>query len=393
MILLAAELKGQSNAGTSSPRLEQIQSERLEKLSNLGREQTATTGKTFSQAGDFFRRLPIRFEVGGLGPGAGPAVNSILQKSTYGDRLRGRMWGHLAVHNFYSAGTGAELTNFLPYELTFGLEASHADAPQLEYYGPGPNSSIHNRTNFRREDTLFNLRAGWTTHRNLDQGCRLGELLLHVGPGTNDKLATTESVFGSNEAPGIDAQSNYLISGCSVQLHLLDFREDPHRGTYAEASFERYDAESHNRFSFNRLSLLGEQYIPFFNRKRVIALRAKTELSFHSANQVVPFYLQPTLGSDTDLRGFRRYRFYDENAISLNAEYRWEISTGFDMALFVDGGNVFPRPGQISLSRLESSVGFGFRFKNQSERRIIARLDTGFSREGFQVWLKIPKLF
>src|SRR4029077_7342328 len=160
--------------------------------------------------------------------------------------------------------------------------------------------------------------------------------------------------------------------------------------TYAEASFERYDAESHNRFSFNRLSLLGEQYIPFFNRKRVIALRAKTELSFHSANQVVPFYLQPTLGSDTELRGFRRYRFYDENAIALTAEYRGEIDTGFDMALFADGGNVFHDPGDLSLSRLKSSAGFGFRVKNQNERRAIARLDIGFSREGFQVWLRVP---
>src|SRR4029077_11801019 len=161
--------------------------------------------------------------------------------------------------------------------------------------------------------------------------------------------------------------------------------------TYAEASFERYDAESHNRFSFNRLSLLGEQYIPFFNRKRVIALRAKTELSFHSANQVVPFYLQPTLGSDTDLRGFRRYRLYDENLISFNAEYRWEIFTGFDMALFADAGKVFNRPGDISLTHLQTSAGFGLRFKTRTS--VIARFETGFSREGVQVWLKCGKLF
>jgi len=75
----------------------------------------------------------------------------------------------------------------------------------------------------------------------------------------------------------------------------------------------------------------------------------------------------------------------------LTGEYQWEINTGFDMALFVDGGKVFHRPGQISLSNLEGSAGFGLRFKNQ--RSIVARLDTGFSREGFQVWLKFGKLF
>jgi outer membrane protein assembly factor BamA len=235
--------------------------------------------------------------------------------------------------------------------------------------------------------------VGLSTNHSLAEACRITELLLNVGPGTNSSLAATQSVFGPAQAPGINVQSNYLIVGCSGQFDLLDFPEDPHKGTYAAAAFDRYYAQTHGEFSFYRLSLLGEQYLPFFNRKRVIALRAKTDLNYHSANQVVPFYLQPTLGSDTDLRGFRRYRFYDENSISLNAEYRWEISTGFDMAMFVDGGNVFHRPGQLSLSHLESSAGFGLRIKNQNERRVVARLDTGFSREGFQVWLRVPRLF
>jgi outer membrane protein assembly factor BamA len=214
-----------------------------------------------------------------------------------------------------------------------------------------------------------------------------------VGPGTNDDLPSTDQVFGPNEAPGINVQSNYFIAGCSAQLHLVDFPEDPHKGTYAAATIDRYHAEGHSSFSFYRLSLVGEQYIPFLNRKRVIAILGNADLSFHSSNQVVPFYLQPTLGSDTELRGFPRYRFYDENSLALTAEYRWEIGSGFDAALFLDGGNVFHRPGQLSLSQLESSTGFGFRFKNQKQRRLIARLDFGFSHEGFQIWLRVPKIF
>ena len=174
---------------------------------------------------------------------------------------------------------------------------------------------------------------------------------------------------------------------------MRDFPEDPHKGTYVLAAFDRYYAEDASRFSFYRVSLLGEEFIPLFNRKRVIALRGRTELNFHSSNQVVPFYLQPTLGSDTDLRGYSRYRFYDENLLSVTAEYRWEIGTGFDVALFVDGGDVFHRPWQVSLFDVKNSFGFGLRFKNQSERKVVARLDTGFSREGFQVWLRVPVLF
>jgi hypothetical protein len=303
------------------------------------------------------------------------------------------MWGHLALHNFYSVGTGAELIVPSIHDLRFALDGSYANAPQLDYYGPGPNSSIHNHTNFRREDTIFNLRASLRMVPHLTGACRAAERLVHVGPGTNDNLPTTQSVFGPLLAPGIDNPSNYFIGGCSIDLDLLDFPQDPHKGTYARAIFDGYDAEGNKQFSFNRLSVAGEQYIPFFNRKRVIALRAATELNFHSDSQVVPFYLQPTLGSDTELRGYPRYRFYDENSLSLTAEYRWEISSGFAAALFADGGNVYHRPEQVTLEHLKTSAGFGLRFTNLDERKLVARLDVGFSREGFQIWLRIPALF
>src|SRR5207247_10384665 len=109
----------------------------------------------------------------------------------------------------------------------------------------------------------------------------------------------------------------------------------------------------------------------------------------HSENAVVSFSLRATISSESDLRVVCRYRFYREKLIALSAEYRCEVNTAFDMAIFVDGGKVFHRSGQISLYNLESSPGFGFRFKNP----VVARLDAGFSREGVQVWLKLSKLF
>jgi hypothetical protein len=386
------ELHGQDSSVAPPGRLDQIQEERVKKDSTIS-GMALPRAEHSGGIGGIVRLVPVTFEVGGLGPGAGPAINSRLVKTTSGGHFSAGVWGHLAVHAFYTAGARAQLRYISAHDLTFGLEGSHSDAPQLEYYGPGPNSSIHNRTNFRLEDTLFDFRVGLRTHHDLAEACRVGQLLQHVGPGTNDDLATTQSVFGPAQAPGIDEQSNYLIAGCSVQFDLRDFPEDPHKGTYASAAFDRYHAEGDGPFSFYRVSLAAEQYVPFFNRKRVIALRAKNQMSFHSDNQVVPFYLQPTLGSDTDLRGFRRYRFYDENSISLTAEYRWEISTGFDMAVFLDGGSVYHRPGDLGSTDLQSSAGFGLRFKNQNERRVVARIDAGFSREGFQVWLRIPELF
>jgi hypothetical protein len=61
------------------------------------------------------------------------------------------------------------------------------------------------------------------------------------------------------------------------------------------------------------------------------------------------------------------------------------------MALFYDYGNVFHRPRDIDLFSLESSAGFGLRIKDSNN--VVLRLDTGFSREGSQVWLKFGRMF
>ncbi len=390
-IVLTPRLLGQTSNTNFTSRADLIQSERMEKASNIHPGEGKPVENYFDRIDRVIRRVPIRLGVGGLGPGAGIEVNSAIGWSDSADQVHLNLWGTGWIHRFYSAGTSLQLTDTMTRGVTLSVEGLHSDAPQLEYYGSGPNSSIHDQTSFRREDTFFAVREELNANRRLVQSCRLGQLLLNVGPGQNESLPSTETVFGPAEAPGIDVQSNFLIAGCSAGIELRDFKDDPHKGTYAVVTYDRYQAQKDRRFSYHRLSAFAEHYVPLLNEKRVIAIRAKTDLSFHSTDQVVPFYLQSTLGSDSDLRGFRRYRFYDENSLTFTGEYRWEINTGFDMALFADFGKVFHRPGEISLSEMENSTGFGLRFKRN--RSVFARLDTGFSHEGVQVWLKFGKLF
>jgi hypothetical protein len=390
-ILLTPELIAQDGEPASSSRAEEIQAQRIAKPLSPDAKKPATFVKSVDWIKDTLRITRVHFSVEGLGPGAGITASSLFRWSNSTDQVRSKLWASGTFDRFYTLGTGLEFPHVAEHDLTFALEGSHADSPRLEYYGPGPDSSIHNRTDFRREDTLLQFRMDSRPRRHLATSCGLGELLLNVGPGTDSSLPTTQSVFGPSEAPGIDNQSNFLIGGCSAQLDVRDFPRDPHQGTYAAAGYARYFAQDDSAFSFHRFSAVAEHYIPFWNEKRVIALRARTELNFHSDDQVVPFYLQPTLGSDEYLRGFRRYRFYDENSLAMTAEYRWAISTRFDMGLFADFGKVFHRPGEFSLSDMESSAGFGIRLKTQTS--VVARLDTGFSREGVQVWFRFGKLY
>jgi len=151
------------------------------------------------------------------------------------------------------------------------------------------------------------------------------------------------------------------------------------------------DAFTQDLYSFRRLDVELQHYIPFFNERRVIALRAKSELTYVGAGQKVPFYLQPAVGGSEDLRGFRPFRFHGDNSMVLNAEYRWETFSGLDMAVFGDAGKVFQRKADWNFRNLEGSYGVGMRFNIRNS--VFMRVDAGFSHEGFQVWIKFNNVF
>ena len=75
----------------------------------------------------------------------------------------------------------------------------------------------------------------------------------------------------------------------------------------------------------------------------------------------------------------------------MNGEYRWEVMSGLDMAVFMDAGKVFPSKSQLNFADMRTDAGFGLRFSNK--QAVFMRCDIGFSREGFQVWIKFGNLF
>jgi len=134
-----------------------------------------------------------------------------------------------------------------------------------------------------------------------------------------------------------------------------------HRLRWYAMRFEGDDSEI-DLFSFNRVDIDLQQYVPLVRDRRVLALHARAVMTDPDAGAEVPFYFQPTLGGPDDLRGFRHFRFRDRNTLLFQAEYRWEIFTAVDGAIFYDIGKVAPRRQDFNLSEFERDFGIGFRF-------------------------------
>lgn len=273
------------------------------------------------------------------------------------------------------------------------LYARHRNYSQLAYFGPGPNSQRWGRTDYRLEDTSADLTFGALPFKWMRVGATGGYLTTNVGPTTSTGHTSTERVYTPAQTPGIDRQTDFFRGGGFVQIDTRDNPYGPRAGGQYYARYDYYTDNTFSAYSFRRLTAEVQEFVPFANRKRVLAMRAKTILSYPQPGNRVPFYLQPSLGSADDLRGFRSFRFYDDNTFAMTGEWRWELNSATEAALFVDGGKVFRRPGLINFKDLEGSYGVGLRFRSNVRAPIVSRVDLAFSREGFQLWFVFNDLF
>ena len=169
-------------------------------------------------------------------------------------------------------------------------------------------------------------------------------------------------VFGPADAPGVLVQPDFYRYTATIDVNTRVPRGNPRRGGQYALTYQRYDDTGRDLFSFNRVDVDLQQYVPLVRDRRVLALRARAVMTDADSGAEVPFYFQPTLGGPDDLRGFRHFRFRDRNTLLFQAEYRWEIFTAVDGAIFYDIGKVAPRRQDFHLSEFERDFGIGFRF-------------------------------
>jgi outer membrane protein assembly factor BamA len=321
-------------------------------------------------------------------PGAGFAAGPQYTRTGLWDgRLDFKVQARASTNRSYLGSLELSVPHLLGDRVSLDFSAAHRNISETPYYGPGPDSRKTGRSDYRLEDTNVELRPAARVYKGLRAGLIGSYLAVNTGPGHATSYISTEKQFGPAAVPGIDRQTDFWRGGGFVEYDWLDRTSYPTSGGRYSAQYVRYLDKTHGAYSFLRLDLDASQHIPVFNRARVLTLHGSSSLTTAGNGQLVPFYVQPTLGGARSLRGYRSNRFYGDNSVIVNGEYRWFCSPTFDMAVFADAGKVFQRWEQWNLHNLESDVGFSMRFKGREGGPAFS-LDTGFSHEGFQIWFR-----
>ena len=252
--------------------------------------------------------------------------------------------------------------------------------PSEEFFGVGPASRRADRAIYRLHGVTVGGGLSLQATDELSFGGGVELLRPHVRGGRHGSLPPVDALFAPAEAPGQEQRHRFVRTAAQV---IFDYRQplNARRGGYYQLDVSRYADRRGGGFSFTRADLELRQFVSFLNERRVLAGRVKVSTTDASAGAAVPFFLLPALGGNDTLRGFRAHRFRGPHALLLQGEYRWEIWSGLEAALFVDAGKVALRRADLSLRDLERDYGFGFRFN--TDTGVIMRVDAAFgSRDG-----------
>jgi outer membrane protein assembly factor BamA len=349
-------------------RADTLQRQREEKAQHLTPATPNRVERTLMdlESGRLFERL--------LNPAEGlyPKIGNITTGSGFslgpGYRHAGMFRGHADFSTFAAASVSKywmidarlRMPRLAGNRVEVEVHGQRYDFPKEDFFGLGPDSNRDDEVTYGLANMVI---GGSGTYRpvtwlNLSVGVD------HLRPEVS---STTEpgsllSRFDATQAPGLFDQPEYLRYSTTVDVNMRQPRGNPRRGGQYKLAHQRYNDNEGNLFSFDRVEIDLQQYVPLLKDRRVIALRARAAMTDAVEGAQVPFYLQPTLGGPDDLRGFRHFRFRDRNSLLLQAEYRWEIFTAVDGAIFYEAGKVAPRREDLDLRDLESDYGIGFRF-------------------------------
>ncbi len=366
-------------------RAEQIEAARRAKAAELAvppRPNKVETVIDYIEDSRLFPRLfnPPRgwfAQVGGLGEGNGLTMGGGYRQPTGLGTVNVRALGSMRQ----SGLIGVDLTrNFLPRDagfITASVARRHEAAQR--YYGTGPDSSLDDRTSYGLSALQLDLTAGVRITSWLTGTAGVGFLNPDVTASSEtSRVPGTSVAFVERQLPGIEVQPDFVITHVGARIDTRNTL-NPRRGGLYQAQLRRFSDRNGGAYGFSSTRIDLQQFFPFWNETRVLAVRVMTEHADGLGQAQVPFYLQPTLGGARSLRGYDRQRFRDRSVLLLSAEYRYELNPFLMAAVFYDAGQVAPDWTDFRLKDLRDNYGIGFRFGYSNA--VALRADVAFGGE------------
>ena len=193
------------------------------------------------------------------------------------------------------------------------------------------------------------------------------------------RFPPVEAVFPPNTLPGLAAETTYIHSQATVGFDWRTSAGYSRRGGFVGVTAHDYK-DRDELFGFRQIDYEAIQHVPILRETWVLSFHALARTTADRNGQHVPFFMLPTLGGSSSLRGYSSLRFRDENSLLLQGEWRIMASRFLDTSVFYDAGKVTASKSDLNLDGLRHDYGFGLRFHGPISTPL--RVELAKSREG-----------
>ena len=271
------------------------------------------------------------------------------------------------------------------YSLNFG--ASFFKDATARFFGLGEATSESEQTNYTAREARANWRFGIYANEvtQIAVGQRFRDVRLQKGatdlPFTVDRFPTVDGVQGESLILGHRATFYY-----DTRNNLVSPTDGMAVTAYAEVNqnFRNGDHPVYSRYAMEIKKLF-----PSESKRAILVVRGDIQATIGTQ---VPFFEQSSLGGQNNLRGYGVDRFIDKNLVALSIEERIHlvrtkvagVTADFEIAPFLDTGQVFKNFKDVNFKDYRMTPGIGFR--GIIKPNVVGRVDYGYSREGGAVF-------
>jgi outer membrane protein assembly factor BamA len=266
---------------------------------------------------------------------------------------------------------------------SIGFSATHFKNATVRFFGLGPTTVEGQETNYTASETRLNWKFG--VYANEVTQIAVSQRLRHM---QSIQQGATDLPFSGDlfpEAPGVGGAT---ILGQRISFH-YDTRNNlvtPTDGMAVTAYAElNYNFKNSADPLYSRYGLEIKKMFASESKRAILVIRGDLQATLGTD---VPFYEQSSLGGQNNLRGFGVDRYIDKQLIAFSIEERIHIlrtrlagvMADFELAPFLDTGQVFNSFKNVSFKDYRITPGIGFR--GIIRPNVVGRIDYGFSKEG-----------
>ncbi len=267
------------------------------------------------------------------------------------------------------------------YSLNFG--GTFFKNATSRFFGIGQTTPESGESNYTAREARAYWRFG--VHANEVTQIAVGQRVRQV----RLERGATDLPFSVEQFPNVDGiRGESIIIGHRATF-LYDTRDNlvtPTDGVAVTAYAEiNQNLKSGDHPVYSRYEIEVKKLIPSESKRAILVLRADLQATLGTE---VPFFEQSSLGGQNNLRGYGMDRFIDKHLVAFSIEERIHVmrtkiagvTADFEVAPFLDTGQVFNSFKDVSFKDYRMTPGFGLR--GIVRPNVVGRIDIGWSREG-----------